>query len=52
MQGNVVFHACNKSGHIGKYCRSINMNKRDLEDKNKNVKADEKVKEKVEEIRD
>lgn len=51
-QGNVVFYACNKSGHIAKYCRRRNVNRSGPEDKNKNVKEDEKGKEKVEEIRD
>lgn len=52
MQGNVVFYACNKFGHIAKYCRRRNMNKRGLENKNKNEKPNDKGKEKVEEIKD
>lgn len=47
MQGNVVFHACNKYGHIAKYYISIIMNKKDMKDKNKNLKADEKGKKKL-----
>lgn len=52
MQGNIVCYACNKSGHIAKYCRRRNVNRRGLKDKNKNVKLNEKGKLKVEEIRD
>lgn len=52
MQGNVVCCACNKSGHIAKYCKSRNVNRRGLVDKNKNVKADEKGKPKFEEVRE
>lgn len=51
MQGNVVFYASNKSSHIAKYFRSRNVNRRGLKDKKKNVRLDEKEKEKVEEIR-
>lgn len=51
-QENVVCYACNKSDHIAKYCRSINVNRRGPEDKNKNVKVDEKGKLKVDEIKD
>lgn len=51
-QGNVVCYACNKSGRIAKYCESRNVNRRGLEDKNNNVKLDDKGKEKFEEIRD
>lgn len=46
MQKNVVCRACNKTGHIAKYCRSKNSA---LVDKNN---SDEKGKVKVEEIRD
>lgn len=41
----------NKFGQIAKHCRSRNVNRRGPEDKNKNVKSDEKGKTKVEETR-
>lgn len=52
MQGNIIFYACKKFDHIAKYYRSRNVNKRGLEDKNKNEKADDKGKSKFEEIKD
>lgn len=52
MQGNCVCYDCNKSGHIAKYYKSRNVNRRGLKDKNKNVKVDEKGKAKFEEIID
>lgn len=51
MQGNIVYYACKKFSHIAKYCRSRNVNRRGLKDKKKNVKPDEKGKEKVQEIK-
>lgn len=45
VQRNVVCHACNKPGHIARYCKSKNAHV-------DNNKSNEKGKAKVEEIRD